>query len=389
MTKKRLVIVIAGCFVLISILTVVNFVFNPLGLGPEAQTVLPDRFFKVQVKDQGQLKLLVDGKEAFDAVLNAINYAADSIHVQTYIWKDDRIGKKVTAKLKKAAGRGVKVTVSKDALGTFFELGDILDGRPSPALSSSGLKDQENITVNVDLFASTDHSKYFIVDRKVAVLGGMNIADEYHQDWHDYMVMIQSAKWAQAFSRKVIDEQPWPEQAPFFIAVNNDKTVEIRTAIIEVIDRSRQSIVVEHAYFSTEKVIEALARAAKRGVKVTVILPKEPDTHIYANWVTINKLLQSDGKQNVKIYLFPQMMHAKVMLADGAIAAVGSANLTLRSMLTSKEVMLFVHGKPDHPLVARLRRQLEADLLKSETVDLAFDLDFVSVIKAKIDKHLW
>ena len=70
----------------------------------------------------------------------------------------------VTA-LKAASDRGVSVTVSKDILGTFFIIGDMLKGNASPVFTKAGLKDYEDINVNLDLFADTDHSKYFIVDQ--------------------------------------------------------------------------------------------------------------------------------------------------------------------------------------------------------------------------------
>jgi cardiolipin synthase len=84
----------------------VQFVFNPLGLGPEPATVLPDAFFSQPKKADGELKLLVDGKAAFDEILRAIDAAQSSIYVQTYIWKDDHIGQQVVSKLKTAANRG-------------------------------------------------------------------------------------------------------------------------------------------------------------------------------------------------------------------------------------------------------------------------------------------
>jgi len=300
------------------VFAVVQFIFNPLGLGPEPDTVLPDDFFSKPGKDVVGLKLLVDGKAAFDEILRAIDTAQSSIHVQTYIWKDDHIGRQVVTKLKTAANRGVKVTVRKDALGTAFELLDMLKGRPSPVFTKSGLKDDKNIDVNVDVFTDTDHSKYFIVDHKEVIFGGMNIADEYHTQWHDYMAMI----------------------------LNDRNTTEIRTALIEMINNAKESVIIEHAYFSDDKVIEAVKLVAERGIQVNIILPKRPDTHHYANMVTINKLIQ-EGNTAPRVFLYPQMMHAKAVLTDGVIAAIGSANLTPRSMKTSREVTMFVHCKTD------------------------------------------
>ena len=372
-----------------TVLAAVQFVFNPLGLGPEPDTVLPDAFFSKPEKADGRLKLLVDGKAAFDEILRAIDAAQSSIHVQTYIWKDDDIGRQVVAKLKTAANRGVKVTIRKDALGTVFELVDMLKGRPSPVFTKSGLKDYNNIDVTVDFLADTDHSKYFIVDHKEVIFGGMNIADEYHTQWHDYMALIRSSRWAQAFNDKVLRGSPWPKPSPFVVTVNDRNATEIRTALIEMIDNATKSIIIQHAYFSDNKVIAAVKRAAARNVKVSLILPEKPDTHLYANIVTINKLLESGPQNGIMVYLYPKMSHAKVMLADGRIAAIGSANLTPRSMLTSREVTLFVHGTRDDLFIHKLHDQLVADRAKSKPVSKTFDLSFTDRLKALVGKYVW
>ena len=385
----KLFLIILSFFLVVTLLAAVQFVFNPLGLGPEPDAVLPEAFFSQPKNVDREIKLLVDGEEAFDEISHAIDAAQSSIHVQTFIWKDDHIGRKIVTKLRAAANRGVKVTVRKDALGTAFELVDMLKGRPSPVFTKSGLKDTKNIDVKVDVWADTDHSKYVIVDHKEVIFGGMNIADEYHTQWHDYMVRIRNERWTKAFEDRVFKSSPWPNPAPFVITINDNKITEIRTALIEMINHAKESIVIEHAYFSDDKVIEAVKRVAKNGIQVTIILPKRPDTHHYANMVTINKLIPSEEKTAPRVFLYPKMMHAKVVLTDGVIAAVGSANLTPRSMKTSREITMFVHGNPEDLFIKKLREKLEADMAESEAVLTPFQLGIADKIKAFFGKYLW
>jgi cardiolipin synthase len=249
--------------------------------------------------------------------------------------------------------------------------------------------DCENIAVHLDLFADTDHSKYFIVDERLVIFGGMNIADEYRDQWHDYMALLDSRRWAKAFENKVLKGTPWPTPSPFIITVNDRKSTEIRTALIELIDNSSEHIIIEHAYFSDAHVIAALKRAADRGVKVSIILPAKPDTHHYANMVTINRLIESEAGKGVTIYLYPRMSHAKVVLADSQIAVIGSANLTPRSMRTSREVALFVHGTKDDPFIKKLRDQLMADMAESKPVLNPFQISFTAKVKALVGKYVW
>ncbi len=389
MKLRRRVTLSIGVVSLAILICAFFFVFNPLGLGPEPETVLAPVFFESPARDLSALELLVDGGEAFDRILEGIDSAKSTIYIQTYIWKDDDIGRQVTERLLAAERRGVRVTVSKDVLGTVFELGDMLQGKPSPVYTKTGLLGRDNIVVKTDIFADTDHSKYFVFDESKAIFGGMNIADEYHAEWHDYMALIGVKRWAAAFSDRLVRGTMWPVRSPAVVAVNDQTATEIRTALIEMLDHARRSVIIEHAYFSDDQVIEAVIRATNRGIKVDVVLPKEPDTHVYANLVTINRLLELGKRGTLRIFLYPQMTHAKVVLTDGAIAAVGSANLTPRSMRTSKEVTLFVHGAPDARFIRELRERLEADIAGSELVSEPFDLSFTDKIQAAIGKYVW
>ncbi|MBI5063926.1 MAG: hypothetical protein HZB87_10815, partial [Desulfatitalea sp.] len=198
MQKRKRLPFILGALVVLFLGAALQFFFNPLGLGPEPLVFLSQEFF-AQPGDLNALTLLVDGREAFDKTLAAIVGAKQASHVQTFIWKDDFIGRQVVSRLKAAADRGATVIVRKDMVGTVFELGDLLAGKPSPVFTRAGLKQFPRIDVQLDLWDDTDHSKYFIVDHGLVIMGGMNIADEYHTQWHDYMVCIESEAWTHAF----------------------------------------------------------------------------------------------------------------------------------------------------------------------------------------------
>jgi cardiolipin synthase len=389
MTTPKKFFYFSGTLTLLLTVALFFFVFNPLGLGSEPDTVLSPEFFTKPAQDLSELELLVNGKEAFNEIFASIDSAESSVYIQTFIWKNDHTGQEVVAKLKTAADRGVQVTVSKDMLGTFFELGDMIKGNPSPVFTRTGLKGYENIQLVTDLFADTDHSKYYIFDERSVIFGGMNIADEYRLQWHDFMVLLRGKVWAEAFTKKVLKHSRWPVASPLVLAVNNSKETEIRTATIEIIANATQRVVIEHAYFSDDKVIEAVKKAAARGVRVEIILPKVPDTHLYANMVTINRLLDSESGKVPRVLLYPHMSHAKVIMTDDRIVAIGSANLTPRSMLTSEEITLFVHGVATAPFMRQLRAQLEKDIAVSEEVVTPFKLGQLAKVQAVVGKYVW
>ncbi len=104
---------------------------------------------------------------------------------------------------------------------------------------------------------------------------------------------------------------------------------------------------------------------------------------------TINRLLDSESGKVARVLLYPHMSHAKVIMTDGRIVALGSANLTPRSMLTSKEITLFVHGASTASFIRELRGQLETDIAVSEEVIKPFKLGPLAKVKAVVGKYVW
>lgn len=336
-----------------------------------------------------ELKLLIDGEETFDAILRLINGAKRSIIVQTFIWRNDHIGAKVARAMLEAAKRGVKVDISKDAAGTYFEIGDLIGGRPSMVFACGNLRNHPNVNVRVDLLKNIDHSKYFIIDKRYTIFGGMNIGDEYHKKWRDYMVFIDSPEFSEAFENKTRSFAKWPLHGQMFLAVNDRSITEIHHGVLEAIKSARKNIILEHAYFSQTSVINALVEASHKGVEITVILPESPGTHLYANRMTINILLANCSPKRLAIYLLPGMTHAKVGVIDDSLVIIGSANLTPRSMRRSREVALFARGRVDDPFVMRLKESLLADIDKSRTIASPFKFTLPQNIAAVTGKYTW
>ncbi len=91
----------------------------------------------------------------------------------------------------------------------------------------------------------------------------------------------------------------------------------------------------------------------------------------------------------MRVFLYPRMTHAKVMLVDGVIAAVGSANLTPRSMLTSKEATLFLSGTETVSFIQELRERLAADIAESERIETPYTLSCIEKTQVEVGKYVW
>ncbi|MDH5756312.1 MAG: phosphatidylserine/phosphatidylglycerophosphate/cardiolipin synthase family protein [Nitrospinota bacterium] len=361
--------------------------FLPFRLGPAPEKLLEDGFFSAPGA-MPDMRLYIDGAEAFDAVFEAISRARKSVHIQTFIWKEDSLGRRMVEAVTAAAGRGASVTLSKDVLGTFFEiLGK--GGKPGPIFTGSRGFGSKNISVDFRSLKPVDHSKYYIIDDNEVIFGGMNIADEYHDRWHDYMIGIYGSPLARSFADKVVRKNPWPQDAPFVIATNTKHGAQIRTGIAQVIDSAQERLVLEHAYFSAGMILEGIGRALARGVAVDLILPKNPSTHGPANRAAVNLLLAGNHTERLRVFFYPTMTHAKALVADGRIVAIGSANMTPRSLFVAGETVMFAHFAPDHPFVHRLNARLESDINASERISAPFDMGPWERGKALVGKYIW
>lgn len=133
----------------------------------------------------------------------------------------------------------------------------------------------------------------------------------------------------------------------------------IRRAYMRAIRRARRTIRILNAYFIPQAgVRRALRRAARRGVDVRVIVPAVPDVRLahYAGRHVYGRLLRAGVR--IHEWLGP-MMHAKVVVVDGAWCALGSYNLDYRSLLHDLEVIVAVL---DDEFAACVQQGVEQDL---------------------------
>ena len=136
------------------------------------------------------VRLLRDGGETFPAMLAAIGGARQSIHLETYIFEDDRTGRRFGDALIERAGAGVAVRIIYDAIGS-FGMADAFADR----LRAAGIQLIEYHPVapwraRFNL-SRRDHRKILVVDDDVGFTGGLNISDDYAAlddggaGWHD------------------------------------------------------------------------------------------------------------------------------------------------------------------------------------------------------------
>jgi len=344
---------------------------------------------------RGTIDFLVDGKEYFDRMLDAVDNAERTIDVRTYIFDNDDFAVTVADHLK-AKSVETDIRVMFDGLGNLMALQadpvSMPKGFVAPISMEAYLELDSNVKVRTltNPWMTGDHTKTTIVDRKIAFIGGMNIGREYRYEWHDIMMEVRGPivqrlqrdtdkAWARAGlfgdiaaiftankrEAKNADQDGYPIRALY----TREFDSEIYRAQLEAIRRAKRFIFIENSYFSDDATLYELARARRRGIDVRVILPAQGNhaSHDASNAVAINRMLRN----GIRVYRYPGMSHVKAAVIDGW-ASIGTANFDKLSLQVNKEINLATsHRATVNELLDRV---FYADMIRSTEVTEAVDI---------------
>lgn len=320
-----------------------------------------------------RLTLLESGTAYFPALLADLLAAREEIFLETYIFANDRTGRAVADALAAAARRGVRVNLTVDGFGARNFAADF-----APALNAAGVR---VLTYRPELGTfrlrrhrlRRLHRKLALIDGRVAYVGGINVVDDNNaapelRPRYDYAVRVEGpllgpihqamrrmweiVVWAN-FKRRYrlpADTSPCCEavgrqRAAFLIRDNFRHRHEILNAYLRAIEHAREEIIIANAYFLPGlRFGRALQAAARRGVRITVLLQGKTDHPLlrYATQALYARVL-GDG---IRVFEYERsMMHAKVAVIDGEWATVGSSNIDPFSLLLAKEANVVVLDK--------------------------------------------
>ncbi|GFE85679.1 cardiolipin synthase [Steroidobacter agaridevorans] len=320
---------------------------------------------------------LIDGPQTYAAIEADLKAARHYIHLETFIFGADEIGRRFGELLAQKRKEGVEVRVLYDSVGSmdtpkdFFEhlrrQGiEVREFRPMNPVKNPRIWDIDN----------RDHRKIIVIDGKVGFTGGINIDSTYsspsssrpgpkrgiEDGWRDTHMRIQGPavnqlqtlflqSWAEAgepLQAKDGDRYLPPAQSAgdkLITIVGNDSESEDRSlygTYLAAFKHSSSRLWITHAYFAPNpELLDAMVDAARRGVDVRLVVPAFTDSRIVLNatQATFTPLLNA----GVKIYeLKDALLHAKSVVVDGSVSIVGSANLDMRSFLHNDEVNAIV-----------------------------------------------
>ncbi|HFI0462961.1 TPA: cardiolipin synthase [Streptococcus suis] len=336
------------------------------------------------------------GETKYQALLEALEAAQDFIFLEYFIIQEGQMWGSILEILARKASQGLDVRVLYDGTNAFTKVPFDYDKK----IQALGIKCK--IFAPITPFLSThynyrDHRKIVVIDGKVAFNGGVNLADEYINinspfgHWKDAAIKLEGdavASFTLMFLQLWhIDEKD--EDMDRFIQKSHPALLEDGFVIpfadepldddkvgkmvyIDILNRARRYVYIMTPYLILDGEMETAIRfAAKRGVKVRIIMPGIPDKKIpfaLAKSFYVNLL-----RAGVEIYEYqPGFVHSKVFLSDDEIGVVGTINLDYRSLYHHFECATLLYRTSS---LVDIHQDFQATLAACQKISLSSNQD--------------
>jgi cardiolipin synthase len=310
-----------------------------------------------------RITLLIDGEEAYPAMLNAIAAAEKTVLMESYIFHDDPAGRAFSKQLRRQAQKGVQVYLIVDGVGTLHVSSDFFEEMEAAGVHVLVYRSPAPWRRSFGIFRR-DHRKLLVVDGHIGFAGGLNIGkewlskDEGGDGWRDIHVRIDGpvvrelAKLALATWRVhggiKLDQRvflptvssPGTEYASVIGSRERKQRQAMRQSYLQAIRRSQKYIYITNAYFLPGRGFQrAIRNACRRGVDVRIMVPEQGDILPvqYASQALYRRFLRAGAK----LFLWKDgVLHAKTAVIDDEWCTVGSFNIDHRSWTMNLEVNL-------------------------------------------------
>ncbi|MBQ7933214.1 MAG: cardiolipin synthase [Lachnospiraceae bacterium] len=328
--------------------------------------------------DDNGVRIFVDGRSKFQALMEDIRRARHFIHIQYYIIRNDVLFGEIRKLLVQKAAEGVEVRVLFDAMGCRG-----VNHRYWKGLVHEGIRVAEFFPAffgRLQLRMNyRNHRKIVVIDHQVAYVGGFNIGREYvdleekYGHWRDTHLRITGSAvgalglrfamdWNYASGENLLEspgvwnaaehmlEGPYiPEEKGGHCDIQiissgpDNTTRQIRDNYLQLIHKARESIYIQTPYFiPDEEILTALKIAVRSGVRVHIMIPCKPD-HMFVYWATYSYVgeLVMEG---ANCYTYDNgFLHSKGIIVDGRVFCYGTANMDIRSFSLNFEVNAVVY----------------------------------------------
>ena len=400
--KSRLALVVVT---VVATLAVVLLVQNWTGAEKKIEQTLPrlyesdDGEFRrslsallgPQIVEGNKVETLLNGDQIFPSMLAAIRAAKSTITFETYIYWSGSIGREFVDALQERARAGVRVHVLLDWVGSLKMEQALLDEMKQAGVQVERFHEPEWSQWNK--LNNRTHRKLLVVDGRIGYTGGVGIADHWRgqarnpQEWRDshfrvegpVVAQMQSVfldNWMRVTGDVLHGDAYFPALKPagdlaaqVFSSSPSGGSESMQLMYLLAITAAKRSIDLANSYFvPDEMTIQTLVDAARRGVKVRVIVPSgHIDSEVVrkASRGSWGPMLQA----GIEIAEFqPTMYHVKGLVVDGVFSSVGSTNFDNRSFRLNDEANLNVL---DRDFGAIQRRVFDQDWALARRITLA------------------
>jgi cardiolipin synthase len=313
--------------------------------------------------------LLQHGEQAYPAMIHAMDSAAQSIALSTYIFDKDQTGGIFLDSLKRALSRKVEVRVLIDDMGARYSWPTI-----TQSLRKAGIRCTTFMPPAIPwIFQHTNlrtHRKLLIVDGTTGFTGGMNIRDGHAvsstpagsaiRDIHfqvegPVVTQLQECfadDWFFSTGEDLTGDIWFPKIEPIGdvlargISDGPDENLEgFRFTMLGAIASAESSIRIMTPYFLPDAaLITALNVAAMRGIAVDIVLPGK-NNNLLVQWASTSLLWQV-VERGCRVWVSPPPFdHAKLLVVDGLVSFVGSSNWDPRSLRLNFEFNLECYSR--------------------------------------------
>ncbi|HZD41591.1 MAG TPA: cardiolipin synthase [Terriglobales bacterium] len=340
-----------------------------------------------------KVDILLNGDQTFPLMLREIKKAKSTVTFAQYLYKGGSLAHELAQSFAERCRAGVKVLILLDSQGSKDAPEEIPQTLRQAGCHLAYFRRVEapQLLLPWELlrYNYRNHRRILVIDGKVGFTGGYGISDAWLGDgrtkdhWRDTNVRIEgpavkylqaafSESWLEATGRLIGGEGFFPrleDRGKKWVQVVKSSPVggSFQNYLLYLlsITSARKSILITNPYFiPDDRMIEALLDAAKRGVRVVILVPEKIDFKITyrASRKNYGELLQG----GVKIFEYtPALLHAKTMVIDGVWATVGSTNLDNRSFALNEELNVVFY---DTSLAQSLKDTFEDDLKHAKRI---------------------
>jgi cardiolipin synthase len=362
--------------------------------GPDAFSFALFQSVGVGLAPGHALRVIQDG-DVFDALVEEIGRARESVHILVYIWRPSPPSDRVIEALTARARDGVRCRIVVDPVGSEEVTGHHdFDEQVEKRLRSAGCEVHYYRLLGNRRFhrmLGRDHQKLAVVDGRVAITGGFGIWKVWQghgnspEEWRETSIRVEgpavrdvqlafSSSWQEA-GGELLPADVFPELAPagparagFVSSTGRPGISDAERMTRLVVAAATRRLWIANAYFTPpDAILRQLEVKARDGVDVRVLAPGPVhDVPLIraSQRSTYERLLRA----GVRIWEYQaSMLHAKTMLVDDWLSVVGSTNLDPMSLNWLGEGSLVV---ADSDVAAELERAWPRDLARSREITL-------------------